>query len=174
MGWLSGLSTGLSIVLISPLVYVASVGYFLLVLLAAPVIKICSVVLHLVLIPLRILSKFEALFIYLGVALLTGVGLGVFLYLATTFTVHLLNRALGASSRTRPGLELRSKDGLRRPLKDAKTVYQGDSTLSNDDSWMGWGWQKEASLLNNGGLLSGTILEEEEESSQDSNFESKS
>ncbi|KAL2828249.1 hypothetical protein BDW59DRAFT_143423 [Aspergillus cavernicola] len=165
-GLVSALLTLSSLILTYPIYYAAFCAYFLLNLLLSPFVYLGLWVFWLVSLPFRILISFKALVIYLGVASLTGAGLGLLLYFLTTSTLDLLlNRFTRFSAAPR-----RKTWSEHRAIEGAKYTPPSDSDLSNN-IWADWGWGLDASPLMKRGLLSETILEEE---SQESEFEPRS
>ncbi|BCS17885.1 uncharacterized protein APUU_10713A [Aspergillus puulaauensis] len=161
MGFLSALSTFVSIILVYPVYYVAFCAYFLLSLVASPFIYLGSLCLWLVLLPVKIVLSLKALLIYLGVASLAGAGAALLLYSITTLAIDaLLGRV--SSSTTVARLKPRPGHHAIEDVKSEPSNGPGESNALLDN----WGWGVDANPLKKSGLVSETILEEESQNSE--------
>ncbi|PLN83494.1 hypothetical protein BDW42DRAFT_164537 [Aspergillus taichungensis] len=107
MAWMTVVATALSFIAY-PSLYIITAAYSLLqllvkalakvlvTLLVTPLLYLGNSILYLVLLPLRILAKFESIIIYLGVAIVMGMGSGFIVYYSSSTVVNLLGQAMGA------------------------------------------------------------------------------
>ncbi|OJJ38464.1 hypothetical protein ASPWEDRAFT_24393 [Aspergillus wentii DTO 134E9] len=163
MAWLPAAAALLYIIL-SPFIYVISWGFDLLHLLITPFVKLGLVIFHTTLFPFKILAKFEALFIFLAVALLIGATLGLVLYVICTSLVDFLLYSLGFSSGPHQiDHQPRAKGQLHYSAKELKKEPSLGDDNSFNDYFEGWNGGKEMKPLRDGEpLFSSTILEEDE------------
>ncbi|KAL2002525.1 hypothetical protein VTN02DRAFT_6612 [Thermoascus thermophilus] len=168
-----------------PLYLLASGLLSLLGILFTPFARLGSYVLHLTLLPLRILALFEPLYIFLGTAMLIGITAGLVLHLMSVSIGRALrlSKASGVSGRRRhpkPLQDLKEAASLR-PWKSSRYTNKPwsldrdearrspGSSSANDpktssDYYAEWTNSKDRKALADGGLFPSTILEEEDDS----------
>ncbi|GFF40271.1 hypothetical protein IFM46972_06164 [Aspergillus udagawae] len=147
--------------IIYPLTFLAYCVYGLLNLLVAPLLKLGLGVLKLVLLPLRIITKFEAVLLFFATALIIGLILGTVVHLTSAFVIETLNESLGFSEN--PPSRVNSKTRLRRSADvGRKLPFAGGPRSSRDILVELSDARKAKALGDTGGLLSSSILEEEE------------
>ncbi|PYI10806.1 hypothetical protein BO78DRAFT_393783 [Aspergillus sclerotiicarbonarius CBS 121057] len=162
MTWSSVLTTIFNGTLYA-LACLAGWGYGLLRVLVWPLLHLAHAVLLTILLPLRLLAKFEAILSFFGTAVLTGAILGLAIYLITTGTVDTLHRWFGSiwkpASRRRGG----GSQGRRllEAVKGAPSFSPSDS-ISSDEYCMEWYDRQDRQ--DQPPQTDGTIVEEEESS----------
>ncbi|RAL07066.1 uncharacterized protein BO97DRAFT_429666 [Aspergillus homomorphus CBS 101889] len=161
MAWVSILRGGFN-ALFFPIVYLAIWAYRLLRILTSPLVALGYLLLHVALIPLRILARFEALFVFLTIAILAGIGIGVFLFGTTTLTVETADRlvkfTLSIAARKFFG------DNDDGPDSMVKTTPSSSTVSTEDDYFTAWHGRQASRDVNKAALLADTIVEEEEAS----------
>ncbi|PWY82986.1 hypothetical protein BO70DRAFT_429044 [Aspergillus heteromorphus CBS 117.55] len=177
MTWVSVLKTILYVTLY-PLIVLLGWGYGLLrAIVVFPLVRLGGWVLHVVLLPLRLLAKFEAILSFLAVAVLTGIVLGVVQYYVTRITVNTLHRWAGYIWNTvfRRRREPAQKSAGSSSPNDNDSRSSNESDYANggdgcDESFSAWDMGHKPWLPKDKdvGLLSSTILEEEEFSQESS------
>ncbi|PLB33567.1 uncharacterized protein BDW47DRAFT_91226 [Aspergillus candidus] len=172
MAWMTAVATALSCI-VYPSVYIITAAYLLLQLLVKVLVKVLGTVLvtpllylgnsilSLILLPLRILAKFESILIYLGVAIVMGIGAGFIVYYSSSTVVNLLGHAMGAlwtpsapptgpsDSKALPGHQVRQAGLVNAPL------------FLPRDQWRRRDGKKAPRGTRQAGLQASTILEED-------------
>ncbi|RAH70915.1 uncharacterized protein BO66DRAFT_400950 [Aspergillus aculeatinus CBS 121060] len=161
MAWLSVLRGGFN-ALFYPTLYLVRWAYTLLRILTSPLVALGYFAVQIILLPLRILVKLEALFAFLAIAILAGVGIGLILFGTTTITVETADRLvkfiLGTAARKFYG----NDDDL--PDDTAKTTPSASDPSTEDDYFTAWHGRQASRDLRKAALLADTIVEEEEAS----------
>ncbi|KAL1964214.1 hypothetical protein VTN77DRAFT_7172 [Rasamsonia byssochlamydoides] len=177
--------------IIYPVILLATGLFSVVYVLLIPFVHLGHVILYLLLVPVRILEKFESLYIFLGVAVVIGVIAGLFLYLLDRSVKKVLQLAPSESkqqfrqegskllqdpakiihlhqwSRPRPLIEDFSASVY--PRSREKAFFMAGPSASNDgdkrssDLYAEWTSSKDKSVLKDSELLSTTILEEEDD-----------
>ncbi|KAI9700441.1 MAG: hypothetical protein M1836_002456 [Candelina mexicana] len=150
------------------LFYPVTILFAWLIIILAPIVHLGHYVLYGLVMPLRILGKFETLYIFFGVAAVIGILTGSVLHLSSSFLVTALNlESVPAEHEPLPlsiAAARRKKRAERSEVPMAKLKQRPtiDTSLIRDYTvWL----EKDRGRRKNG-LLSTTILEEEDDVSE--------
>ncbi|OJJ43763.1 hypothetical protein ASPZODRAFT_169064 [Penicilliopsis zonata CBS 506.65] len=172
MNWVETARVALSLVL-SSIVLLVKYAFWFLRLCTVPFVRFGRGVLHLALLPLAFLVKFEAILTFVTVALLTGIVAGLVLHYLNVSVVKVLNISPGDHSLLPRKRASRSRK-IKASSKNYATHQSGDiwppsartmtgSLPTADDYLKEWSHQTDPrSYSKNKGLLASTILEEDE------------
>ncbi|GKZ22699.1 hypothetical protein AbraCBS73388_008868 [Aspergillus brasiliensis] len=133
MTWVTGLTATFGAVLYA-LAYLASWIYGLSSVLAPPVRILAHIVLYVLLSPLSLIIKFEAILSYFTVAALMGVVLGISIHYGSSFTVEAIHRWF--SSRKMISTTRRRRNSFQGRLleKVKRASSPSDSNASDEDT----------------------------------------
>ncbi|KAI9797510.1 MAG: hypothetical protein M1833_005421 [Piccolia ochrophora] len=162
MGFASVTSMVLSYLILYPLLFLADCLRICL----APASHLAHHILQATLYPLRLLAKFETLYIYLGVAVLVGTATGALLHFCSAVLITLLDLRSNPQSQGHTAATFRAARmkkqalGLRREQdKTGRNLSVLDDTLKKDYAT----WLENDRAKNRASLISQTILEEEDD-----------
>ncbi|KAM3071993.1 hypothetical protein ACMFMG_008459 [Clarireedia jacksonii] len=128
----------------------------------APALHVGNALSSTLLLPLRILAKFEALFIFLGSALLVGLITGSILHLSSSVLISVLNLSPVAEESGRSAASVRSAQAQKqRGSKQDPLKWKIDPSVEkNYAAWL----EKDGGRIVEQGLLAQTIIEEDDDS----------
>jgi len=170
MAWQSAVQT-IIYYLFLPFFLLFRAGYSVLLVALAPLVYLLTYTFYALVLPVRILGRFETLYIYFGVAALIGILTGSILHFSSRFIGSVLNLQDVQEEESHPPVSLRT-------LQDRKTLEDAWDAATPVRSYAGRPRLKEslaseyAGLLKSDlgkkreghGLLSQTILEEDDDS----------
>ncbi|KAA8643254.1 uncharacterized protein ATNIH1004_010021 [Aspergillus tanneri] len=160
MAW-STVSTVLSMTAY-PITYLVYAGFGVLQILVTPLVWVGRYCVQLALLPLRILARLQALLIFVTVAGITGIALGLLLHYTTTFIVEMVSQWL-------EGFWTPS----HKPKHNVPGLYPGEiskesNTLKLSGDHVKQRGRRYLGTRREGEPSASTMWEEEEEDSQDS------
>ncbi|CAG8962252.1 hypothetical protein HYFRA_00005305 [Hymenoscyphus fraxineus] len=164
MGWLEVATSAMRIFsyLLLPLNFL----YQVLLIVLAPLIHLGGYVVSVCLLPLKVLAKFETVYIYLGIAALVGLVTGSILHLSSSALISLLNLTPEPEGKGRSAASVRAARE-KRMLEDAwdssvlRESETGDSSSSARKQTI---WLDRGRRGKKQDLLRQTILEEDDDS----------
>ncbi|KAI9850688.1 MAG: hypothetical protein M1838_005252 [Thelocarpon superellum] len=135
----------------------------------APVLHLAHYTFHALLLPLRILAKFETLYIYLGVAAVVGILTGSILHFSSGLLIWALDLRSSTEEDLGPHVE-RSRAALRKkksgPAGSLSPIGSGSRPVLDPSIKREYAdWLDRDRARKRDGLLSQTILEEEDDDS---------
>ncbi|KAI9677556.1 MAG: hypothetical protein M1817_006510 [Caeruleum heppii] len=140
----------------------------------APVLHLLHYAVHACLLPLRVLARFETLYIYLGVAVLIGLLTGSVLHFSTSLLISisdLRSTPLEELDRRNPVVFSRTKKTKEKKQAQANDVQRlvtgAHPTIDGNLRREYADWLDKDRGKRREGLLSQTILEEEDDSDDD-------
>ncbi|RDL35115.1 Uncharacterized protein BP5553_07046 [Venustampulla echinocandica] len=161
MAWLSTIAS-ISSYLLLPLTFI----FKSLLIVLAPVIHLGSYFAAAALLPLKLLVKFETLYIYLGVAAIIGLITGSILYLSSSILVMVFDLNSAPADRNQSAASIRAT----KEQKELEGAWKSSLSKSGPDRWRSkpteWQDLDRGKRRDDTGLLGQTIIEEDDDSDE--------